>query len=85
MPRGAARRSAIPESPRAGIAGQLRRISFSARASPSADVKVLLSSGYSADAGAAQLLSEGCAGFIQKPFSLEELLQKLCDILGSRQ
>jgi CheY-like chemotaxis protein len=45
-----------------------------------ADVKVLLSSGYSADSGAAELLGEGCAGFIQKPFSLQALSQKLFEI-----
>jgi len=34
---------------------------------------VLLSSGYSIDGQASDILSRGCNGFIQKPFSLTEL------------
>ena len=34
------------------------------------DVKVLLSSGYSIDGRAQQILDRGCDGFLQKPFSL---------------
>jgi two-component system, cell cycle sensor histidine kinase and response regulator CckA len=41
------------------------------------DVKVLLSSGYSMDGQAAAILSRGCRGFIQKPFTLNDLSKKL--------
>ncbi len=37
------------------------------------DVKVLLSSGYSVDGEAREIMEQGCNGFIQKPFDLEEL------------
>jgi len=47
-------------------------------------VKVLLSSGYSADSQAKQILERGCDGFIQKPFSLKEISQKLREILDNR-
>ncbi len=45
-------------------------------------IKVLLSSGYSIDGQAEEILDRGCDGFIQKPFGLEELSQKLGEILG---
>ncbi len=45
-------------------------------------IKVLLSSGYSLDGQAQKILDRGCSGFIQKPFGLEELSQKLGEILG---
>jgi len=45
------------------------------------EVKVILSSGYSIDGKAQDILSRGCNGFIQKPFSLNKLSQKLKDIL----
>ena len=44
------------------------------------NVKVLLSSGYSIDGQAAEILNRGCDGFIQKPFRLNELSKKLRDI-----
>jgi signal transduction histidine kinase/ActR/RegA family two-component response regulator len=46
------------------------------------DVKVLLSSGYSIDGSATEILKRGCEGFIQKPFNLTNLSQKLNEILG---
>ncbi len=45
------------------------------------DVKVLLSSGYSMDGQAADILKRGCNGFIQKPFNIEQLSRKISDIL----
>jgi CheY-like chemotaxis protein len=45
------------------------------------DVKVLLSSGYSLDGQASEILNRGCNGFIQKPFSLKDLSQKLRNII----
>jgi len=46
------------------------------------EVQVLLSSGYSIDGQAAEIISRGCAGFIQKPFNTKELSEKLAEILG---
>jgi two-component system cell cycle sensor histidine kinase/response regulator CckA len=46
------------------------------------DVKVLLSSGYSLDGQATEILNRGCDGFIQKPFSLKDLSQKLRQIIA---
>jgi DNA-binding NarL/FixJ family response regulator len=45
------------------------------------DVKVLLSSGYSVDGQAIELLEAGCDGFMQKPFTMEELSKKIGQIL----
>jgi len=45
------------------------------------DVKVLLSSGYSVDGQAIDLLERGCDGFMQKPFTMEELSAKVTQIL----
>ncbi len=47
------------------------------------EVKVMLSSGYSIDGQARGILEKGCNGFIQKPFSLEELNKKIREILGN--
>ena len=44
-------------------------------------VKVLLSSGYSIDGEATRIIQRGCNGFIQKPFGLKELSQKIGEIL----
>jgi len=44
-------------------------------------VRVLLSSGYSIDGEAAEILKRGCNGFIQKPFNMEQLSQKIRDVL----
>lgn len=45
------------------------------------DIRALLSSGYSIDGLAETILAKGCDGFIQKPFSLSELSQKVREIL----
>ena len=45
------------------------------------DIKVLLSSGYSINGQATEILGRGCNGFIQKPFSIKDLSQKLREIL----
>lgn len=44
-------------------------------------IKVVLSSGYSLNGQATQILERGCNGFIQKPFSMEALSQKVREIL----
>jgi len=45
-------------------------------------VKVLLSSGYSIDGQAAEMLERGCNGFIKKPFNMEDLSKTLSKILS---
>ena len=45
------------------------------------DIKVLLSSGYSINGQAKEILGRGCDGFIQKPFSMIQLSQKMREIL----
>lgn len=47
-------------------------------------VKVLLSTGYSLKGEASEILQRGCNGFIQKPFNIKLLSQKLREILDSR-
>lgn len=49
------------------------------------DVRVLLSSGYGRDGQAQQLLAEGLAGFIQKPYQVAELLDKISQVLYDRK
>ena len=44
-------------------------------------VKVLLSSGYSINSQATEILERGCDGFIQKPFSVKKLSRKIREIL----
>ena len=49
---------------------------FDAFKEVNSDIKVLLSSGYSIDSQASEILKRGCSGFIQKPFNATELSQK---------
>jgi PAS domain S-box-containing protein len=46
------------------------------------EVKILLSSGYSIEGKAKQIMAQGCDGFIQKPFDLTELSHKIDKILN---
>jgi PAS domain S-box-containing protein len=48
------------------------------------DVKVLLSSGYSINGQASKILERGCDGFIQKPFNLIQLSDKIQQIILKR-
>ena len=48
------------------------------------DVKVLLSSGYSIDDQAREIMERGCDDFIQKPFSLKSMSEKISDILSKK-
>jgi CheY-like chemotaxis protein len=41
------------------------------------EVRVLLSSGYTLDGQAQEILDRGCQGFIQKPFDLKALSRKI--------
>jgi len=45
------------------------------------DIKVLLSSGYSINGQATDILEQGCNGFIQKPFNMGALSKKIREIL----
>ena len=45
--------------------------------------KVLLSSGYSLNGQAQEIMAQGCNGFIQKPFDTVELSSKIREILDS--
>jgi len=45
------------------------------------DIKVLLSSGYSKEGQAQEILARGCDGFIQKPFHINELSQSIKKVL----
>ncbi len=46
------------------------------------NVKVLLSSGYSIDGEAKEILDRGCDAFIQKPFDIKELSKSVKQVLG---
>ena len=48
------------------------------------DVKILLSSGYSVDGQASDILKRGCDGFIQKPFNMNQLAVKIKNIMPNR-
>ena len=50
----------------------------------SPDVKILLSSGYSVDGQATDILRRGCDGFIQKPFNMNQLAERIQKIMPSR-
>ena len=44
-------------------------------------IKALLSTGYSPSGQAAEILNQGCQGFIQKPFTLLEISRKIRELL----
>ncbi len=44
-------------------------------------IKVLLSSGYGVDQQTSEILKRGCKGFIQKPFNMQVLSEKIGEIL----
>jgi len=46
------------------------------------EIKVVLSSGYSLTGEAGEIMSRGCDGFIQKPYDLKELADKIYSIIG---
>lgn len=47
------------------------------------EVKVLLSTGYSINGQASEIMERGCNGFIQKPFNVKQLSLKIRDVLNS--
>jgi len=48
------------------------------------NVKVLLSSGFSIDGQATEILDRGCDAFIQKPFTMKELSGKIREVLEKK-
>ena len=48
------------------------------------DIKVLLSSGYSIEGQATEILKRGCNGFIKKPFNIKELSHKIREVLNNK-
>jgi CheY-like chemotaxis protein len=48
-----------------------------------ADLKIILTSGYSEDYGIRELVKQGCDGFLQKPFGAKILSQKIIDALNN--
>jgi CheY-like chemotaxis protein len=49
------------------------------------DIKVLLSTGYSLDGEATEILNRGCDGFIQKPFNMEQLSQSIREVVNKEK
>ncbi len=47
-----------------------------------AKVKVLIASGYAKDGQIREMIEQGCSGFIQKPFGINELSQKIMKVLN---
>ncbi len=47
-----------------------------------ANVKILIASGYAKDERIKEMMEQGCCGFIQKPFSINALSQKIMNILN---
>ena len=47
-----------------------------------ANVKVLIASGYAKDQQIKEMMEKGCSGFIQKPFSIKSLSQKIKHVLN---
>ncbi|MBW2004564.1 MAG: response regulator [Deltaproteobacteria bacterium] len=47
-------------------------------------IKVLLSSGYSINGQATEILKRGCDGFMQKPFTMRELSKAIREVLDKK-
>jgi CheY-like chemotaxis protein len=65
----------MPEMGGGEVFDQLRQIN--------PEVKVILSSGYSLNGQAIDIMERGCSGFIQKPFSVEQISIKIREVLES--
>ncbi|UCF85989.1 MAG: PAS domain S-box protein [Desulfobacteraceae bacterium] len=48
------------------------------------DIKVILSSGYSVEGQASEILKRGCNGFIQKPFRMKRLSKKIAEVMEKK-
>jgi signal transduction histidine kinase len=62
--------------------GMSGRATFTALRAVWPEVKVLLTSGYSAEGTAQEILDAGCSGFLQKPYDRRALVAKLKELLG---
>ncbi|MCW8985717.1 MAG: hypothetical protein OQK55_10270 [Thermoanaerobaculales bacterium] len=62
-----------------GVYSVIESGSGSVRIDP--DVKVLLSSGFSIDGEATKILARGCDGFIQKPFTMKDLSERIRQVV----
>ena len=49
-----------------------------------ANVKVLIASGYAKDQQVREMMRHGCNGFIQKPFTVKAISEKIASILNER-
>jgi PAS domain S-box-containing protein len=49
------------------------------------DARILLSSGYSVNGQATNILQRGCDGFIQKPFNMNQLAERILKIMPNRE
>ena len=49
------------------------------------EIKVLLSSGYNIEGQAKEIIDRGCNGFIQKPFSINDLSRSITRVLDNEQ
>jgi len=66
----------MPEMGGGEVFDQLKRIN--------PRVKVLLASGYSLQGQAREIMKRGCDGFLQKPFTLEDISVRLRSLIGRR-
>lgn len=48
-------------------------------------VSVILSTGYSKDGEASHIMTRGCNGFLQKPFGIKELSQKIREVIDKQR
>lgn len=46
------------------------------------DIKVLVSSGYNLESQIDDVMALGCNGFVQKPYTMKQLQQKIKEVLG---
>ena len=58
------------------------RAAFAAMREINPELKALLASGYSIDGEAREILDEGMAGFIQKPFQQQKLVEMIVKVLN---
>ena len=57
---------------------------FSILKSMNPNIKIILSSGYTAETHSSKIMEMGCNGFIQKPYGLTDLSRKVKDVLDYR-
>lgn len=67
----------MPGMSGAKVFGQIKRIN--------PEAKVILSSGYSLEGEASEIMAQGCNAFIQKPFGIMDLSQKIREVLAGNK